>query len=294
MRILFRLLLCLPLLFPTLALAGHGKDAAPGKPAILIVAFGSSVPRAQETIQKMVEGIQAAHPDQTVRLAYSSNMIRRKLATQGQQIDSPLMALARLAGEGADKVAVQPLQVLPGEEFHDIVAQAQALQGLPKGLSRVAVGQPLLGGNPDLAAMAGALAESAAPLAKDEVLLLVGHGTRHGADAFYPALQEHFRRLGNHQGANVLVGTIEGTVGLEDVLAELKARKIRKVRLRPLLGVAGDHVVNDILGDAPDSWKSRLQAAGLSVTPVPQGLLDLPAAVALWTAHLETALATLQ
>jgi cobalamin biosynthesis Co2+ chelatase CbiK len=50
----------------------------------------------------------------------------------------------------------------------------------------------------------------------------------------------------------------------DEVLAAVKRGGASSVRLVPFLLVAGEHVNTDILGDGPESWKSRLLAQGTS------------------------------
>ena len=100
-----------------------------------------------------------------------------------------------------------------------------------------------------------------------ETLVLLGHGTDHFANAVYPALQTAFRLNGR---TDVLVGTVEGWPGYEDVALQVKASGSKRVRLAPLMLVAGDHAVNDMAGSGPDSWASR--------SPEPRSAAEQPSA----------------
>ena len=51
--------------------------------------------------------------------------------------------------------------------------------------------------------------------------------------------------------------------------------------------VAGDHALNDMAGDAPESWKSRLEAAGFSVCCAMEGLGLHPGIQNLYRDHLK-------
>lgn len=268
------------------ALAGHhatGQD----RPAILLVAFGASVPEAQGAYAALESQVRAAFPDLEVRWAYTSHMVRRKLAKAGQVLDSPALALARLAEDGFDRVAVQSLHVIPGEEFHDLTRTAKALEGLPDGPRIVRVGMPLISGAQDAKRLAAALLAAApAGRARGEALVYMGHGTPHPADLTYPALQ-HLLAAADPLA---LVGTVEGYPALDDVLAALQARKVKKAWLLPLMAVAGDHARNDLAGDEQGSWKSVLAKAGISAAPVLAGLAEDPAVAAIWVDHLRQAL----
>ncbi|NLW80921.1 MAG: sirohydrochlorin cobaltochelatase, partial [Desulfovibrionales bacterium] len=124
------------------ALAGH-KERPPRK-GILLVAFGTTVPEARLALDSIEARAKARFPGIDVRWAYSSRIVREKLAARGQNFDSPAMALARMMDDGFTHVAVQSLQTIPGEEFHGLQQTVQAFSGLPKGMDSVTLGLPLL------------------------------------------------------------------------------------------------------------------------------------------------------
>ena len=45
------------------------------------------------------------------------------------------------------------------------------------------------------------------------------------------------------------------------VIEKIKEAGYKKVILRPLMVVAGDHANNDMAGDDDDSWKSQFEAS---------------------------------
>ena len=51
--------------------------------------------------------------------------------------------------------------------------------------------------------------------------------------------------------------------------------------------VAGDHALNDMAGEDPESWKSRLETEGFAVRGTLRGLGVMPAVQAMYRAHLE-------
>ena len=64
---------------------------------------------------------------------------------------------------------------------------------------------------------------------------------------------------------NVFVGTVEGEpeeTACENIIEAVKTAGYKKVILRPLMVVAGDHANNDMAGDEEDSWKSMFTADG--------------------------------
>ena len=275
------LLLCLLLAAP--AMAGHDAKKEP-KRAIVVAAFGTTVPEAAPAIQKMVERVKAAYPGVPVSLCYTAAMIRHKLAKQGQVVPSPAEALAALPDQGVTDVALFSLQTIPGHEFNDLERLAQAFSGLPKGLSHVAVTAPLLYAREDFPRVAKALLASAPKDRKPgDALVFVGHGTDHPADMAYPALQYTLWREDKH----AFVTTVEGTPSFEDLVAELKARGVKKAFLIPLFAVAGDHAHNDMAGKEDDSLASTLKKAGIASVPVLTGNADREAVAAVWMDHLQ-------
>jgi sirohydrochlorin cobaltochelatase len=58
--------------------------------------------------------------------------------------------------------------------------------------------------------------------------------------------------------------------------------------------VAGDHAMNDMAGDEPDSWKSQLTKAGIESVPVLKGLAEFNPIVDLWLENLKIAMKHVQ
>lgn len=286
------LLLCtllLALALPGVARAAHG-DTAKEKTGILLVAFGTSVPEAAAAIDALKKQVEATFPGLPVRLAYSSRIIRDKLAAEGDRKRSPAQALADMAAEGFTRVAVQSLHAIPGREYSDIKATAELFQAMPKGIAKVCVGRPLLHSPADIATAAAAILPTLPAHRKGEAVLLMGHGTDHPANAAYAALQlELWKR-----DPAVFVATVEGAPALDDLIPLLKRQGARTAHLVPLMSVAGDHALNDMAGSEDDSWASRLKAAGIASRPVLVGLGSRPGVAALWVEHLKDAVKELE
>ena len=265
--------------------AGHKER--PPKKGILLVAFGSTVPEARAGLDHVETRAKERFPGLEIRWAYSSRIVREKLAREGLVFDSPAMALARMMDDGFTHVAVQSLQTIPGEEFHALQKTVQAFSGLPKGMDSVTLGLPLLAEPADVEACAKAIASTVPAERKPgEALILMGHGTHHPANIYYPGLQYSLDRL----DPLILIGTVEGTPSLEDVRRVLARHKVAKVYLQPFMAVSGDHAVNDMAGDEEDSWKSVLTRDGLTCVPILRGTAESPVFVEIWLDHLQTAL----
>jgi sirohydrochlorin cobaltochelatase len=76
-------------------------------------------------------------------------------------------------------------------------------------------------------------------------------------------------------------------------MAKVKEGNYKKVVLRPMMVVAGDHANNDMAGPDEDSWKSQFEAEGFDVTVVLEGLGQVPAIQELYAEHAKAAIAKL-
>lgn len=268
------------------AVAGHGEKREVKK-AILLAAFGSSVPEARKALESIEERARKEFPGTEVRWAYTSSMIRAKLAKEGKIFDSPEVALARLMNENYTHVAVLSLHTIPGEEFHSLYRNVHLFGQMDGGFDQVLVARPLLSSRDDMVRAARALLKHLpADRKPGDAVLLMGHGSeKHPADALYLAMNQVFQEMDPH----AYLCTVEGYPTLEDVLPKLKEGKIQKVYLVPFMAVAGDHALNDMAGNEPDSWKSVLAKNGVHSEPILKGTIENPEIVDIWMDHLKAA-----
>ena len=92
--------------------------------------------------------------------------------------------------------------------------------------------------------------------------VFMGHGTSHTAKVSYSQMQSQMEALGYD---NVFIGTVEGEpeeTACEAVMEAVAKAGYKKVILRPLMVVAGDHANNDMAGEEEDSWLSMFKATG--------------------------------
>jgi sirohydrochlorin cobaltochelatase len=270
--------------------AQHAKE---GKgPAIVLVTFGTSVESAQAAFRNIEQRVKAAFPKAEVRWAYTSKIIRAKLAKQGTPIDSPEMALTRLMDEGYTKVAVQSLHMIPGAEFHEINVNARLFAQMVGGIDKVMVSLPLLVSDETMEQALNEVQANVIPKERkaDEAVVLMGHGTHHPSDAIYSALMYKVQK----RDPNIYVGTVEGAPSFDEIKEMLIKNRVKKAYLIPFMTVAGDHAMNDMAGDEPDSWKSQLAKVGIESVPVMKGLAEFDGIVDMWIAQLKVAMAHLE
>ena len=237
------------------------------KSAILVVSFGTSVPEARKSIDNLVNAARENFQDSEVRLSFTSNIIRRKIAAEsGDIIDTPLTALAKLNDERFTDVYVMPTHMIPGQEYDELKNVVDAFRILhgKYGFKNLKLGVPFLNSPHDCAGIADLLMiRFKSQLEdKDTAIILMGHGTpEHFANALYSQLQ---LALDQRAYGRFFVGTVEAAPLINDVIARLKRhQEIKKLVLSPLMIVAGDHAHNDLASvEDPDSWLNVLKKNG--------------------------------
>ena len=282
-----------------------------GEKELLVVSFGTSFNDSRATDIKGIEDALAkAFPDWSVRRAFTAQIIINHVqARDGEKIDNMDQALERAVANGVKTLVVQPTHLMHGAEYDEM---CEALDAYKDKIENIVVAEPLLGEvgndatviNADKEAVAKAVVaaavaegnfESIDKAAEDSTaLVLMGHGTAHVAKVTYSQMQTQMEKLGYK---NVFIGTVEGEpeeTSCEAVIEAVKAAGYTKVALRPLMVVAGDHANNDMAGDDEDSWKSMVEAAGLTVECQIAGLGRIDAVQELYVAHTQAAIDTLK
>ena len=255
------------------------------KQGILLAAFGAGSRQGESVLRLFDAEVRARFPGVAVRWAFTSLLLRERLALDRKKTDSVRKALEKMAFERYSHVAVQPLQCVPGREYGAVLEDALAL-GRERDIV-VRVGTPLLHNDDDVAAAAAALLRHLpAEREAHEAAVWVGHGARHPATVRYDALAGAVRRL----DPLVRVGTMSDAPALSGILEELREHRCRRVWLLPLLSVVGSHTLRDLAGSEDQSWKSRIEAAGFTCTPVLKGSAEYPGFIEIWLDHLALAL----
>ncbi len=280
-RFITVLVCCLTFLYAGSCFAGHHKSPEK-KTGILLVAFGSSEQSAQVSFENIQKKAAAAHPEVPIFWAYTSHIIRHKLAKQGKFLDSTEVALAKMADQGFTHVAVQSLHTIGGAEYHDLRRVVGAYKSMGA-FEKIILGYPLLSTQKDMERVKAAVLNSIPKnRKKDEAVVLMGHGTHHPANAFYAALMFQVQL----EDPNVFIGTVEGYPEISDIQSWLKKKEIKKAWLLPFMSVAGDHAKNDMAGSEEDSWKSILTRAGITCEVVLKGTAEYDDYTEIWIDHI--------
>jgi len=280
-----------------------------GENEILVVSFGTSFNDSRaEDIGGVEKALQAAYPDWSVRRAFTAQIIINHVqARDDEKIDNMDQALERAVDNGVKNLVVQPTHLMHGAEYDELT---EAVENYKDKFESVKIAEPLLGEvgadetaiNEDKAAVAEAITAEAVKTAGFDSLdaakedgtafVFMGHGTSHTAKISYSQMQAQMEQLGYD---NVFIGTVEGEpedTSCEAVIEKLKNAGYKKVILRPLMVVAGDHANNDMAGDDDDSWKSQFEASGAfdSIDTQIAGLGEIDAIQQLYVAHTQAAI----
>ena len=274
------LVLLLAFWLVSLSPAAHAAEPREG---LLIVAFGTSVPEAVPALKALDADFRAAFPDAAVEWAYTSQIIRKKLAERGTPVGGISDGLAALARKGVKVVRVQSLHVMAGEEFSALErAVLLDVKAHPGRFEAVYLGRPLLESRQDAREVAAAVLQSCGGRAPGEGLVLMGHGQAHGrADLVF----EGMRRAFVEADGLTFMASVEGSRTFEDLARELATRNVKTLWVQPFMIVAGDHARNDLAGEEADSWASRLRAQGFQVKTNLLGMGEIAGVRAVFVRH---------
>ena len=285
----------------------NGDDI--GDNELLVVSFGTSFNDSRTAdIGGIEKALQTAYPDWSVRRAFTAQIIINHVqARDDEKIDNMDQALQRAVDNGVKNLVVQPTHLMHGAEYDELTA---AVESYKDKFESVSIAEPLLGEvgdsddavNDDKKAVAEAITAEAVKTAGYDSLevaeadgtafVFMGHGTSHTAKISYSQMQSQMNDLGYD---NVFIGTVEGKpedTACEAVIEKIKEAGYKKVVLRPLMVVAGDHANNDMAGDDEDSWKSQFEASGAfdKIDTQIAGLGEIAAIQDLYVAHTKAAM----
>ncbi|WP_346354897.1 sirohydrochlorin cobaltochelatase [Azotosporobacter soli] len=255
--------------------------------AMVVVSFGTTLASARKTcIESIERDMRQSFPQYDHYRVFTSQFVRRRLASEGIEAPSLEEVLKQLQQDGYQEVLVQVTHVTAGQEFSDkVIAVLERCKGM---FATLRIGRPLLERPEDYTALVAALQEQIENLAQGQALLLMGHGSPNRENPAYERLQQEFDK-GSEQ---VVVGALEENChpNLDDAIKLLLQRRVCKVKLLPLLLVCGDHVLRDMLGAQAESWLNQLRTAGFEVEFEKTGLGERVAVRNLYIQHARDAL----
>ncbi len=249
----FFVLILIQVIFMTLS-AQSTPAVASQKPAIVLVAFGTSVAQARKVFDHIDQQVRQHYPQHQLRWAFTSQFIIDKLKRQGIVTHNVDEVIEQLRQEGISQVAFQSLHIAPGQEYRSVLAADTS--GL-----QVAYGDALLTTDQDIERVVEALREQIEPTQATVV-------AAHGNDK-YPQFNQRIEAFAARieaEYSHLVVASVEGSPGLEP-LQKIKQMQPPLVNFVPLMIVAGDHILNDVLGEEEDSWKNIIAAPQAMASP---------------------------
>ena len=313
--------ICLIFLISMLGLAtvstGFAMGKLPDKKAIVLADFGTTYLSALKAITTIQNEVKKDFPNIEVRMAFTSNIIRNIWHKRRQDaafmkehgknlkeflyIKGPLATIADLQDEGYRTIIVQPCHIYSGEEYADLCSYVNGLNTIHTikakymPFVKLVIGRPALGTygpvhdyHKDMEVAAKALNVDVELAKKDHAALVyMGHGNEYYSTGIYAEFQQVMRRT--YPGVKIFIGTVEGFPSLDDVVVALKHAKVKRVVLKPLMIVAGDHANNDMAGPDRDSWKNTIKRIGVHVIPIIHGLGENLAWARIYVQHIKDA-----
>lgn len=259
--------------------------------AILVASFGTSYNDTRErTIDRMESDVGSTFGDWTVRRAFTSKMIIRKLEKRDNvKVDYIDEALERLESEGFTEVVVLPFLIMNGVEYDDII---RIVGDYTDRFDKVSISKPLLSSERDFDELTGFIINELLPEARsiggeDTGLVLMGHGSDHYSNGAFPELQMKLVLNGSN---DVFVTTIEGFPRFSDLESIMGDRASPDAVTAPLLLVSGDHANRDMVGEQPSSLKSVLESNGYRVHPLMKGISEYATVRRMFIRHVKEAM----
>lgn len=252
---------------------------------ILVVSFGTSILKMLKScIESTENSVRNAFKCYEVRRAFTSHMIIHKLKSEHElNIDTVEEALDRMKQDGFKEVYIQPLHIIPGDEYDKLVVSSYKYKN---SFEKLVVGRPVLYRQNDYRIAAKALRPQVCDeyCKEGKAIILMGHGSSHPINASYSMLQYVLRDEGIN---NAYIATVEGYPTLQNVIPQIKLKQVKSVILMPFMLVAGNHALEDMAGDGHYSWENVLKREGFHIECYLHGLGENPSFQKIYIQHIK-------
>ena len=244
----------------------------PNKDAILLVNSGTARKAARENgIASVAADIQRVYPKIKIITAFTDrDVIARIKSTDKINPQTPEEALAELNASGYTRVVVAPISVTPDADY----AYALRLcENHADRFKKIVCAAPLMHDvteDDNTPKTAAAISAQFMRLEKKEGILLVANAAANGE--YYSRLREEFAA---NVADYVYVCVADGTPGIDDAIAKMKADKINSVILMPATVSIDDAVEKYLSGE--NSYRELLSKAGFKTKVYMHGLSENPA-----------------
>lgn len=226
------------------------------KPVIALIADGSADRPGEKVLEKFDTRIRDRFPDHDVVWGIQAVYMFAALKARGQNWyfdrQVPLMGagtlLSQLAAAGREKVAMQFL--MTSESSFSREAMKANTYGM-----EVKYAMPFLSHQENITGIVKALGPEFGD-GRETATVFAGHGALKDFEfnECYLAIDRILRA--NYR--NAFLATLHGPPGVDGVIEEVKKSGCKKVKFISLMITGGGHITDDIMGDGPESWKSRI------------------------------------
>lgn len=238
------------------------------KKAILVISVGTTSigDNGIKIIDRIEEDIQVAYPNYTTYRAFTSNFIIDRLKESYNYIvDTIDEAMNKIVSDKVDDLIIQPTHIINGIE-NDIMINA--INKYKRYFKNLYVGRPLLDSNEDYNIFIDNIIKELPDTSDGEAIFLIAHGTDHVAYSCYFDMNNIIYK----KGYNIHIGTIKGSLSINNSLALIRECNYKKIYLTPLMIVSGRHAYNDIFSYNNHSWRAILEQNGYNVENIDIGL----------------------
>jgi cobalamin biosynthesis Co2+ chelatase CbiK len=263
------------------------------RPAIILVTPGPIDPNDLKGLLSLEDRVKEAFPCYEVHMSFTSVESREVWKKRAQDLNfkkyfpwveerfynikNPLTILALIQEAGPRLVLVQPLELVDGEEFHDILAVVDALRKI-KAFDRVNVPFPYIGlGNPamgigdgqkeNLFQLANVFKEMFNEAKEKEAnVVLITDAKGEANTMVYRSFADVLSAV---YDAQTFIGVPHTKFGSKHVLEDLDHTipAPRKLLLGSLSFYLTDDTKIDLFGASDDSWTSVFASKGYEVIP---------------------------
>ena len=270
---------------------------------ILLVAHSIDLDNPEAPYIDFEQQVSAFFPGHVVHWVFTPGA-QRQINLGGEHFFSLTKAITQLCAQQCGQVLVQPLYLVPGQEFKKLQQEIKELQALNKNL-KISLGFPLLNDVNDVRLFTQGLFVQAKDIPKDmlpkdmlpkdvlpkdllpadQAIVYVGHGSNDpDAEEIYNLLQQELQYCSKKFFFTTLLSppSINATIKL------LQQANYSAVHLVPLMTNPGKKSLSEITGQQT-SLCAKLMDLGISCTTHLRGLIENKNAQTLWLAHLQTA-----
>jgi len=240
------------------------------KKEIIVASYGTTYNKTRTiTIGGIENAFREAYPDYKIQRVFTFQYFIDKLQSKaGLKVLNIEEALEKAISEGVEEVVIQPTFVLSGNELNKFIERAKAYESKFK---KMTISSPLITTKEDMKAVARIFVDRTAEYDDGKTAIcIMGHGNDSESNKMYKQMEKYLHKSGKK---NYFVGTVHDDSSVDEILKVMHKRDCYKnVVLIPMMITSGEHIINDMAGEGPESWKSIFSRLGFNVTCIFEGM----------------------